>query len=100
MSAARIALILRRLVLRLRASGDRRRAMDRSPSTSVGLLAATALALGGCVTTVEPRAYLPVVQPPPTDIAAFERDFSACASQVSEDAAVFYRSHPELKAVK
>lgn len=74
--------------------------MDRSPSTSVGLLAATALALGGCVTTVEPRAYLPVVQPPPTDIAAFERDFSACASQVSEDAAVFYRSHPELKAVK
>lgn len=72
--------------------------MGRIASIPVSLLA-TALMLGGCATTIEPRAYLPVVQPPPADTAAFERDFSACTSQVAGNAAVF-RSNPELRAVK
>lgn len=74
--------------------------MDRM-STPVSLLAASALLLSGCATTtVEPRAFSPVVQPPPPDMAAFEREFSDCASQASANVAVFYRSHPELKPVK
>jgi len=72
----------------------------RRISSPVALATAMALTISGCATTVEPRAFSPVVQPPPTDLAAFERDFSACASQASEDVAVFYRSHPELKPVE
>lgn len=46
------------------------------------LFLATALMLGGCVSS-NPRAYAPIVQPLPNDQAAFEADFSACASAVA-----------------
>lgn len=73
--------------------------MGRVASNPISYLAAAALILGGCATTIEPRAYLPVVQPPPTDPTAFERDFSACTAQVADNVAVF-RSSPGLKTEK
>lgn len=43
--------------------------------------AAAAVMLSSCATP-HPRAYTPIISPPPADPAAFQRDFSACASEV------------------
>lgn len=47
----------------------------------VGAIAA-ALILSGCVSGT-PRPYAPILQPPPADQVAFERDFTVCAEAVA-----------------
>lgn len=50
----------------------------------IGSALPIALMLSGCITAY-PRAYTPVLDSPPPDAAAFQQDFSACASEVAGD---------------
>lgn len=59
-----------------------------SPLKGGPVLGAAALILSGCVSAY-PRAFTPVVEPPPADAAAFQRDFAACASEVAADESHF-----------
>ncbi len=64
----------------------------KNPKVSLlPLLLLSASMVAGCVST-NPRPYTPVVQPPPIDQAAFEVDFSTCASAVAAGARNFRRS--------
>lgn len=52
-----------------------------SKVATVSLLGVS-LVLTGCVSTA-PRAYAPIISPPPADRTAFEGELSACASEVA-----------------